>query len=73
MKTENERLKTLLYNAISLLTDETLEQYDDKEDWKEMIYNELVTTKEELLDFRVIFFFFFFLCNHMRKHYVYSN
>ena len=55
MKTENERLKTLLYNAISLLTDETLEQYDDKEDWKEMIYNELVTTKEELLDFGVIF------------------
>ena len=42
-------------NAISLLTDETLEEYDDKEDWKEMIYNELVTSKEELSGFGVVF------------------
>ena len=43
-----ERLKKLLYNAISLLVDETLEQYDNEEDWKDMMCNELECTKEEL-------------------------
>lgn len=45
---ENERLKTLLYNAVSLLVDETYEQYDDVDEWKNMLYNELDTTEEEL-------------------------
>ena len=43
-----DRLKTILYNAISLLIDETFEQYDNGEEWFEMIQNELGCTKEEL-------------------------
>ena len=43
-----ERIKTLLYNAISLLIDETFEQYDDSEEWFAMVLNELDCTKEEL-------------------------
>ena len=43
-----DRLKTILYNAISLLIDETFEQYDNEEEWFEMIQNELGCTKEEL-------------------------
>lgn len=43
-----DRLKTILYNAISLLIDETFEQYDNEEEWFEMIQNELWCTKEEL-------------------------
>ena len=43
-----ERMKTLLYNAISLLIDETFEQYDDSEEWFAMVLNELDCTKEEL-------------------------
>ena len=43
-----DRLKTILYNAISLLIDETFEQYDNEEEWFEMIQNELRCTKEEL-------------------------
>lgn len=43
-----ERLETLLYNAICLLIDETFEQYDDSEEWFEMIQNELDCSAEEL-------------------------
>ena len=43
-----DRLKTILYNASSLLIDETFEQYDNEEEWFEMIQNELGCTKEEL-------------------------
>ena len=39
-----DRLKTILYNAISLLIDETFEQYDNEEEWFEMIQNELGCT-----------------------------
>lgn len=42
-----DRLKTILYNAISLLIDETFEQYDDKTEWFKMLQNELGCTKEE--------------------------
>ncbi len=42
------RVKTLLYNALTLLIDETFEQYDDNQEWFEMIFNELGTTEEEL-------------------------
>lgn len=45
---ENERLKTLLYNAVTLVVDETYEQYDDVDEWKRMMFNELGTTEEEL-------------------------
>ena len=40
-----DRLKTILYNAISLLIDETFEQYDNEEELFEMIQNELGCTK----------------------------
>lgn len=43
-----DRLKTILYNAISLLIDETFEQYDDETEWFEMLQNELGCTREEL-------------------------
>lgn len=43
-----ERIKTILYNAISLLIDETFEQYDDSEEWFTMLLNELACTKEDL-------------------------
>lgn len=43
-----ERIKTILYNAISLLIDETFEQYDDEQEWFDMLLNELDCTKEEL-------------------------
>lgn len=43
-----DRLKTILYNSISLLIDETFEQYDDEAEWFEMLQNELGCTKEEL-------------------------
>lgn len=43
-----KRLRTVLYNAISLLIDETFEQYDDSEEWFAMLQNELGSTKEEL-------------------------
>ena len=32
-----DRLKTILYNAISLLIDETFEQYDDETEWFKML------------------------------------
>ncbi len=43
-----KRLRTVLYNAVSLLIDETFEQYDDSEEWFAMLQNELGSTKEEL-------------------------
>lgn len=48
MANKEERLSVLLYNAITLLVDETFEQYDDSEEWFEMIQNELNCTAEEL-------------------------
>ena len=48
-----ERLKTLFYNAMVLLIDETFEQYEDTEKWKEMLFNELGTTEDELKQFGV--------------------
>ena len=48
-----ERLKVLLNNAISLLADETFEQYDDPNDWKNMIEVELGCTIEELEQYGV--------------------
>jgi len=49
-----KKLKTVLYNAISLLIDETFEQYDDTEEWLTMVYNELDCTKEELASFGIV-------------------
>ena len=43
-----KRLRTVLYNAVSLLIEETFEQYDDSEEWFAMLQNELGSTKEEL-------------------------
>lgn len=43
-----KRMKTLLINALTLCCDETYEQYDNVDDWKEMLFNELDTTEEEL-------------------------
>ena len=43
-----KKMETILYNAISLLIDETYEQYDDAEEWLSMMENELGCTAEEL-------------------------
>lgn len=52
MKTEREkRLETLLYNAISLLIDETLEQYDDITEWADKMTKELDCTVAELKEY----------------------
>ena len=51
-----ERVRTLLYNAITLLVDETLEQYDSEEEWKEMMCNELCCTIEELKEYGGLMF-----------------
>ena len=50
---KQERLKNILYNAISLLIDETFEQYDDSEEWFKMLQNELVCTADELESFEI--------------------
>ncbi len=42
------RMNTVLYNAISLLIDETFEQYDDTQEWFDMLQNELGVTADEL-------------------------
>ena len=51
MEDKFKRLEVLFYNAMTLLVDETYEQYDDTEDWKEMLFNELGTTEEELKEY----------------------
>lgn len=43
-----ERKLNILYNAFTLLVDKTIEQYDDIEDWKKMICNEIGCSREEL-------------------------
>lgn len=43
-----KKMGIVLYNAISLLIDETFEQYDDAEEWLSMMENELGCTTEEL-------------------------
>ena len=48
MANKEKRLETLLYNAICLLIDETFEQYDNSEEWFEMIQNKLGCSAEEL-------------------------
>lgn len=50
---EEKRLNTILYNAISLLIDETFEQYDNSEEWFKMIQNELGCTADELESFGI--------------------
>lgn len=44
---------TLLYNAISLLVDETFEQYEDSQEWLEMIEKELGFTVEEMKEYGI--------------------
>lgn len=48
-----ERLRTLLYNAVSLYVDETIGQYDDVEEWKAMFENEMDCTIAELKELGV--------------------
>ena len=48
MDNREERLKTLLYNALCLFIDETFEQYDDTNEWFEMVWNELGCSAKEL-------------------------
>lgn len=50
MGNREKRLETVLYNAISLLIDETFEQYDDSDEWFAMIQKELGCSKEELME-----------------------
>ena len=47
------RMNLLLYNAISLLVDETIEEFDDTDDWFEWICDELDCTEEELKEFGI--------------------
>ena len=47
---KEKKLETVLYNAISLLIDETFGQYDDSQEWFEMIFNELNVSREELME-----------------------
>ena len=54
METKVERLKTLLYNAISMIIDETLEDYLDEDrstEWLDMMCRELVCTLSELKEY----------------------
>ena len=53
MENRKNRLEILLYNAICLLIDETFEQYDDSNEWFEMIQNELGCTAEELEEYGI--------------------
>lgn len=48
-----QRLRTLLCNAIALLVDQTFEQYDNTDEWKSMIENELGCTMDELRELGV--------------------
>ena len=48
-----KRIKEILYNAISLLIDETFEQYEDSTEWFAMIQNQLNCTKEELEEYGI--------------------
>lgn len=48
-----QKLKTILYNALVLLIDETFEQYDDENEWFAMIQNELGCTAEELKEYGI--------------------
>lgn len=50
---KQERLKNILYNAISLLINETFEQYDDSEEWFKMFQNKLGCTADELESFEI--------------------
>ena len=49
----NSRLKTILYNAVTLLVDETIEQYDDIDEWKKMMERELGCTINELKQYGI--------------------
>lgn len=51
---KNKRLETLLYNAISLLVDETYENYADEDratEWFDMMTNELGCSLSELKEY----------------------
>ena len=47
------KFNVLLYNAISLLVDETIEEFDDTDEWLEWICDELDCTEEELKEFGI--------------------
>ena len=54
MESRDKRLETLLYNAISMLVDETFERYDDEDmatEWIDMITRELGCTLAELKEY----------------------
>lgn len=46
-------VNVLLFNAISLLVDETIEEFDNTDDWFEWICNELDCTEEILKKFGI--------------------
>lgn len=53
MEKKIERLTVLLNNAITLLADETYDQFDNVEDWVEMVLDGLGTDRDELNDFGI--------------------
>ena len=51
MTERGKRLETLLYNAISLLVDKTYEEYDNAEEWLDMMTEELGCSLSELKEY----------------------
>ena len=54
MESREHRLEVLLYNAISLLVDETYERYADEDretEWLDMMTNELGCSVTELKEY----------------------
>ena len=41
-------MRTILYNTLVLLIDETHGQYEDPDEWYKMVFNELDCTEEKL-------------------------
>ena len=48
---KEERLIILLYNAFTCLADETFEQYDNTEDWLDMIKDKIGCTNDEMEEY----------------------
>lgn len=46
-------MKTLLYNALIFLSDTTFDKFINGQEWPEMVYRELGTTKEELAGYGI--------------------
>ena len=50
---DGDKLKTILYNALELLANETGKQYEDKREWFNVIQNKLGCTAEDLAQYGI--------------------